>query len=153
VALWTGRAGFALYALALFIGMFTSATAASSYVGAQSESARQAIALDYAFRYAAETLLSRVLGGVCLTIFLLLVSLRLVRTRQFPRWFAYLGIAGAALELATALFFALNPAQATTPTSTLAFIALALWLFVAGILLIRLRALPASSDATPTQTP
>ena len=57
VAAWFGRIGFALYALALFIGMFTSAAAASSYVDAQSANARAAIALDYAFRYAGETLI------------------------------------------------------------------------------------------------
>lgn len=156
VALWAGRVGFALFALALFIGMFTSAASASSYVTAQGSTARQAIALDYAGRYAIETLLSRVLGGVGVTIFLVIINLRMVRTRQFRLWFAYLGIVCAALQAATALLFALGPAQATTPTSGLAFIFLALWLIFAGILLVRLRALPTVSAANPTpesQTP
>jgi hypothetical protein len=150
VAAWVGRIGFALYALALFIGMFTSAAAASSYAGTQNANARTSIALDYAFRYAGETLISRVLGGVCIAIFLLLVSLRMVRTRQFPVWLAFLGIVSAALELATALIFALDPAQATTPTSGLALIALALWLIVTGILLVRMRALPNAPVNTPS---
>ena len=63
VALWAGRVGFALFALALFVGMFTSATSATSYVTATTATSRQAIALDYAGRYALETLLSRVLVG------------------------------------------------------------------------------------------
>ena len=53
-------------------------------------------------------------------------------------------------QAATALLFALGPAQATTPTSGLAFIFLALWLIIAGVLLVRLRALPTVSAAVPT---
>ena len=153
VALWAGRVGFALFALALFIGMFTSAASASSYVTTPPGAARQAIALDYGGRYAMETILSRVLGGIGITIFLVMISLRMVRTRQFGLWFAYLGIVCAALQAATALLFALGPAQATTPTSGLAFIFLALWLIIAGVLLVRLRALPTMSDAAPSPAP
>jgi hypothetical protein len=150
VALWAGRIGFALFALALFIGMFTSAASATSFVTAQSSDARQASALDYAGRYALETILSRVLGGVAVTIFLVIISLKSVRTRRFPLWFSYLGIVCAALQAATALLFALGPAQATTPTSGLAFIFLALWLILAGALLVRLRALPQVAATSPT---
>ena len=151
VALWAGRVGFALFALALFVGMFTSAASATSYVTTQTATARQAIALDYAGRYALETLLSRVLGGIGVAVFLVIISLRMVRTRAFPLWFAYLGIVCAALMAATALLFALGPAQATTPTSGLAFVLLALWLILAGVLLVRLRTLPAipGSAAVP----
>ncbi|MGE5333140.1 MAG: hypothetical protein ACM3N4_00440 [Nitrososphaerota archaeon] len=143
-----GRIGFGLFALALFVGMFTSAGAASSYVSAQSASARQAIALDYAGRYALETLLSRVLGGIAVTVFLVIVSLRMVRTRRMPAWFAYLGMVCAALLAATALFFAFAPAQATAPTSGLAFVFLAVWFAVAGVLLLRTRSLPESEAST-----
>lgn len=142
LAVWAGRLGFALFALALFIGMFTSSASASSYFQAQSDSARQAIALNYAGRYALETLLSRTLGGLCLTIFLFILSLRAVRFHRFPLWFAVLGTLCAALQATTALFFALGPAQATTPTSGLSFIGLALWLLAAGVLLVRTRTLP-----------
>ena len=148
VAVWTGRIGLALFVLALFIGMFTSATSASTYVSAGSEGARQAIALDYAGRYALETLLSRVLGGVLLAIFLMAVGLRVIRVRLLSPWVAYLGILCAALTATTALFFAFGPAQATTPTSGLAYVALALWLIVIGVFLVRLRALPNTSGAT-----
>ena len=147
VAVWTGRIGFALFALALFIGMFTSAASASSFVAAEGENARQAIALDFAGRYALETLLSRVLGGVVLTIFLLVVGVRILRSRLLPPWLAYLGILCAALMAATALFFAFGPAQATTPTSGLSYVALALWLIVVGVFLVRLRALPTTTNA------
>jgi hypothetical protein len=158
IAVWAGRIGFALFALALFIGMFTSAASATSYVTATTATSRQAIALDYAGRYALETLLSRVLGGTGVTIFLVIFSLRMVRTRArtFPLWFAYLGIVCAALMAATALLFALGPAQATTPTSGLAFVFLALWLILEGVLLVRLHALPAipaSAAASPLGTP
>lgn len=147
VATWLGRIGFALFALALFIGMFTSAGSATSYVQAQSETVRQAIALDYASHYALETLLSRILGGICLTMFLVLVSLRMTRVRRFPLWFGVVGVVCGALQATTAIFFAFGPTQATTPTAGLAFITLALWLLVAGVFLVRMRALP--TVATP----
>ncbi|HEY1388922.1 MAG TPA: hypothetical protein VGF38_10290 [Ktedonobacterales bacterium] len=147
VAVWFGRLGFALFALALFIGMFTSASSATSFVQAQSESAREAIALDYAGHYALETLLSRVLGSICLTVFLILVSLRMARVGRFPLWFGIVGVLCAALQATNAIFFAFGPTQATTPTAGLAFIALALWLLVAGVFLVRTPALP--TVATP----
>ena len=152
LAAWLGRLGFALFALALFIGMFTSAASATSYVQAQSESVRQAIALDYAGHYALETLLSRVLGGICLTVFLILVSLRMVRMRRFPLWFGVVGVLCAALQATTAVFFAFVPTQATTPTAGLAFIALALWLLVAGVFLVRMPAIPTVATQAPTLT-
>lgn len=139
VALWAGRIGFALFALALFIGMFTSASAASHYVTASSASQRQAVALDYAGRYAIETLLSRVLGGIALTVFLVAVSLRVVRSEPLSRWYGWLGVLAAALQATTAVLFALGPAQGTTPTSSIAFILLALWLLATGFLLVRVR--------------
>lgn len=148
-----GRVGFALFVLALFIGMFTSASAATTYVATQSAHARQAIALDYASHYVLETLLSRVLGGISLTTFLVVVGLRIVRVRRFPVWFAILGIVCAALEATTALFFAFGPAQATTPTSGLAFIVLGLWLLVAGVLLVRVRGVPLDSSVAPVAKP
>lgn len=141
VALWAGRIGFALFALALFIGMFTSASAASHYVTSSSASQRQTIALDYAGRYAIETLLAWVLGGIALTVFLVAVSLRVVRSGPLPRWYGWLGVLTAALQATTALLFALGPAQATTPTSIFAFILLALWLLATGFLLLRVRTL------------
>ncbi|HEU5346971.1 MAG TPA: hypothetical protein VFU63_00025 [Ktedonobacterales bacterium] len=150
VTVWAGRIGFALFVLALFVGMFTSATAAADYVATQGESARQAIALNYAGRYALETLMSRVLGGIAVTVFLVAASLRMVRTRRMPVWFAYLGMVCAALQAATALFFAFTPAQATTPTSGLALVFLAVWLFIVGILLAMTRALPTASTTAPT---
>lgn len=149
VAMWAGRIGFSLFVLVLFVGMFTSAGAASSYVSAQSDSVRQAIALDYGGRYALETLLSRVLGGIAITVFLVAVSLRIVRVHRMPVWFAYLGMVCAALQAATALFFAFTPAQATTPTSGLAFVFLAVWLAVVGVLLLRTRSLPMASTPAP----
>ena len=153
VATWLGRIGFALFALALFIGMFTSAASDSSYVQTQSENARQAIALDYAGHYALETLLSRIVGGICLTVFLILVSLRAVRARRFPLWFGVAGVLCAALQATNAVFFAFGPTQATTPTAGLAFIALALWLLVAGVFLVRMHTLPSAAVPASTLTP
>jgi hypothetical protein len=150
VALWSGRFGFALFVLALFIGMFTSASAASHYVASGLASDRQAIALDYAGHYAVETLLSRVVGGITLTVFVVAVSLRVVRSGLLPRWFGWFGILAAALQATTALLFALGPAQAATPTSGLAFVLLALWLFATGLLLLRMRAPSDAHTETPT---
>jgi hypothetical protein len=139
MALWAGRIGFALFALALFIGMFTSASAASHYVASSIASQRQAIALDYAGRYAIETLLSRVLGGIALTVFLVAMSLRVLRSRLLPRWYGWLAVLTGALQATTAVLFALGPAQATTPTSSAAYVLLALWLLATGFLLLRTR--------------
>jgi hypothetical protein len=150
---WLGRIGFALFALALFIGMFTSAASAVSYATAQSVGAREIVALDYTGRYALETLISRVLGGVCLTAFLVLVSLRMVRSRPFPLWFGVMGVLCAALQGTTAVFFAFGPTQATTPTAGLALISLALWLVIAGIVLVRLHTIPTTVTAASTLTP
>ncbi|HEY7342341.1 MAG TPA: hypothetical protein VH591_15800 [Ktedonobacterales bacterium] len=150
---WLGRIGFALFALALFIGMFTSAASATSYVQTQGENARQAIALDYAGHYALETLLSRILGGICLTVFLILVSLRMTRMRRFPLWFGVVGVLCAALQATTAVFFAFGPTQATVPTAVLAIIALALWLLIAGVFLFRTRALPTIDVPASAVTP
>jgi hypothetical protein len=150
---WLGRIGFALFALALFIGMFTSAASATSYVQTQGENARQAIALDYAGHYALETLLSRILGGICLTVFLILVSLRMTRMRRFPLWFGVVGVLCTALQATTAVFFAFGPTQATVPTAVLAIIALALWLLIAGVFLFRTRALPTIDVPASAVTP
>lgn len=79
------------------------------------------------------------LGGIALTVFLVAVSLRVVRSGPLSRWYGWLGVLAAALQATTAVLFALGPAQGTTPTSSFAFILLALWLLATGFLLVRVR--------------
>lgn len=139
VLTYLGMAGFLLFALALAVGLFTSGSAAARYVSA-SAAQRPAVAEGYASSYALETLLSRVLGGLGLAIYLASVSLRALRQRALPVWIAYLGGIVAALLAANAVLFALVLRQAQTPISGLVFFGLGLWLAAAGYAMIRLRA-------------
>ncbi|HEX6122103.1 MAG TPA: hypothetical protein VFY89_03030, partial [Ktedonobacterales bacterium] len=129
----SGQGGFLLFLVAGTAGIVTSATATASYASATSAAARLAAAQSLATSYAIENLLSRTLGGLLLALFLALISLRVARTAIFPRWVAYVGLAVAALEAATALLVALAPAQAETGTSTFAHFGLAIWLLVVGL--------------------
>lgn len=139
VLTYLGMAGFLLFALALAVGLFTSGSAAARYALA-SAAQRPAVAEGYASSYALETLLSRVLGGLGLAIYLASVSLRVVRQRALPVWIAYLGGIVAALLAANAVLFALVLRQAQTPIAGLVFFGLGLWLAAAGYAMIRLRA-------------
>jgi hypothetical protein len=152
----TGQVGFLLFLVAGAAGIVTSATATASYASAKSAAGRLAAVNSFTTSYAIENLLARVIGGLLLAIFLLLVSLRVVRTPIFPRWVAYVGLLVAALQAATALLVALGPAQAETGTSTFAHFGLAIWLLVVGLPMARLTvlpALPAEGAASPKETP
>lgn len=137
-----GWMGFGLYALALVVGLVTSATAASAYAAAPSASARASVASGFAANYALETILSRVLGGLLLAAFVGVISTRLARTGAAPRWMAYIGLVVALLSFANAALFALQPTHASTLTSALAAAGLALWLGILGVLLFRARVWP-----------
>lgn len=138
VARFTGQAGFGLYLVAGVLGLLTSASAAASYAAAHTTAARAAAVDAFASTYSIETLLSRVLGGLLLTVFLVVVSLALGPSRAMPVWVAYFGFLVAALTGVTALLFAFAPGQPTTPTSALAYYALAIWLVAVGYYLLRM---------------
>lgn len=148
-AAFLGQVGFALYALVLVLGLFTSTGAAAAYAEAPNAAAQAAVVRDFATSFSIETLLSRVLGGALVAVFLLVTGIRLLETRVLPVWLAYLGILTAALLAATAVLSALAPAAPQAPTSGLAFLVLAVWLIAVGVVLARLRALP---DAGPAPT-
>ncbi|MEO7003747.1 MAG: hypothetical protein ABI068_18095 [Ktedonobacterales bacterium] len=153
-----GWLGFGLYALALLVGVVTSATAASAYAAATSASARASVASGFAANYAFETILSRVIGGLLLAIFVGVISTRLARTGAAPRWMAFIGLVVALVTFANAVLFALQPTRASTLTSALAAAGLALWLGIIGVLLTRARVWPLVElieveipDGAPTQ--
>lgn len=149
-AAFLGQIGFTLFALALLLGLFTSTGAAAAYAEATNAAAQAGIAQDFAKSYAIETLLSRVLGGVLVTVFLVVTNMRLLQTRVLPAWLAYIGLLTAALMAASAVLSALAPDAPQTPISSLSFFVIAIWLIAVGILLARLRALPAIST-TPAE--
>ena len=141
-AAFLGQIGFALFALVLVLGLFTSTGAAAAYAEASNATTQASVAHDFATSFAIETLLSRVLGGVLVTVFLVVTSMRMLATRLLPPWVAYLGLLTAALLAATAALSTLAPDDPGVPTAGLSLLALGLWLIVVGVLLARLRALP-----------
>lgn len=146
-AAFLGQIGFALFALALILGLFTSTGAAAAYAEATNATAQAGIILDFAKSYAIETVLSRVLGGVLVTVFLVVTSMRLLQTRVLLVWLAYIGLVTAALLAASAILSALAPDAPQTLISSVSFDVLAIWLIAVGILLARLHALPESQTA------
>jgi hypothetical protein len=142
-----GQIGFVLFALVLVLGLFTSTGAAAAYVEAPNAATQAGVAQDFATSFAIETLLSRALGGVLLTVFLIVTSRRVLQTRILPVWLAYLGLLTAALLGATAVLSALAPDDPQIPTSGLSLVVLAIWLSAVGVLLARLRTPPDVSAA------
>lgn len=132
MALWAGRAGFALFALAILVGLLTSAANAGAYASATSATARSAAVAGYARSFLIETLLSQGVGGLALAAFLALVSRRMERAPLYVRLFGYLV---AALQLLNALTFLLNPGLVETPFTSGALFGLGLWLLGLGLLL------------------
>ena len=137
VMIWAGRIGFALFALALILGLFTSGGSAAAYANATGAAERAAIAASYANAFAIETLLSHVAGGLLVALFLALASHELRLVPPVPAAFRLFGYFVAALLVVTALFYALAPGQIETPTSTVTLFGLALWFIGLGVVLLR----------------
>ena len=140
--LWLGRLGFACFALADVMGIFTSKSAASAYLTATNAAGQSRAAAQFAQAYAAQNWISHVVGGVLLAVMLGLVCARTLRTSRLPMLTAVLDLLVGALLLVTALEYAAVPARVEAPTSALAFAVLAVWLIAIGIVLWQLRALP-----------
>lgn len=132
VALWAGRIAFILFALAILVGLLTSAAEASAYAAAKSGAARAAAVGSFAASFAAETLLSQVIGGLLLAAFLALVSRQM---RRAPILFRGLGALVAALAAINAIWFLADLRQVETPFSTGMLFGLGLWLLGLGLLL------------------
>ncbi|HUY78426.1 MAG TPA: hypothetical protein VMV29_16765 [Ktedonobacterales bacterium] len=146
VARLAGWVGFGLFAIVLVVGAFTSESAANSYAAAASAAQRNTIAVQFGATYAVETILSRVIGGLIVALFLGLICSRMVVTRSFPRWLPYLGALTVIMLAANAVLFVFAPAQVETVVSTPATAGLALWLAGLGVLLARLKAMPDAPD-------
>ncbi len=132
VALWSGRIAFALFALAILVGLLTSAADASAYATARTSAGRGAAVASFAASNAVETLLAQVLGGLLLAVFLALVSRRMARA---PLLFRGLGGLVAALAALNALLFLVDLRQVETPLTTATLFGLGLWLLGLGLLL------------------
>jgi hypothetical protein len=142
VMAWSGQLGFACYALALLVGLFASNAAAGS---ANSSGAADA----FANSYAVQTIISRIVGGVLISLCIVLASVGIARGKTLPDWLGFAGLLVAALLTATALQFAGGPAQIETPLSPWSFVLLAAWLLAVGVVLVRMRGLPATRAAAP----
>jgi hypothetical protein len=147
VMIWAGRSGFALFALALILGLFTSGSSAAVYANATTDAQRAAVAASYNNAFAIETLLSHVAGGALVALFLALASYELRRTPAAFRLFGYLV---AALLVVTALFYALAPGQVEAPTSTVTLFGLALWFIALGLVFLRQTRPDAPAPSQPT---
>jgi hypothetical protein len=147
VMIWAGRTGFALFALALILGLFTSGGSAAVYANATTDAQRAAVAASYANAFAVETLLSHVAGGALLALFLALASYALRRTPAAFRLFCSFV---AALLVMTALFYALAPGQVEAPASTLTLFGLALWFIALGLVFLRQTRPDAPAESLPT---
>lgn len=143
-----GQVGFALFALAVLLGIPTTGKAASDYLSAGSAAAARNAAQGFADAFGFQNLLSHVAGGVLVALFIVLVSVRIVRTPIFSRWLGYYGLLPAVLLGATALQYLGSLAQIETPLSPITFAALAFWLLLLGVLLARLGRLPESAPAS-----
>ena len=148
--IWAGRVGFALFALALILGLFTSGGSAAAYANAPTDAQRAAVAASYANAFAIETLLSHVGGGLLVALFLALASHDLRLVRPIPAAFRLFGYFIAALLLVTALFYALAPGQVETPTSTVTLFGLALWFIGLGVVFLRQPRPSVSVESRPT---
>lgn len=147
----SGWIGFGAFIIAGVIGLVVSANAALDFQQATTGAMRSAIALTFAQEYALQTLLSRVVGGVALAVFLTQVSLRFAVATRLPRWLAYLGGVVAALEAANAVFFLLNPLDIQAPTAQLSLAGLAVWLLVTGVALWQTRSSASRAPGSPPE--
>lgn len=143
-----GQIGFALFALAVLLGIPSTRGAASDYLNAGSPAAARSAAQGFANAYGFQNLVSHVAGGVLVALFIVLVSVRIVRTPVFSRWLGYYGLVPAVLLGATALQYLGSLAQIETPLAPVTFAALAFWLLLVGVLLARLGRLPEGATAS-----
>ena len=136
-AMWLGQLGFALYALTLIVSVFATPNFATTY-------ARQhASALSgYLTLLTFKTLLTNVLGGGLIALFLILMSLRGSSSGRLPGWLAYLGLATGGLLGASAILYLFALTQPDTALSPLAFLGMAFWLVAFGFMLLRVEERP-----------
>jgi hypothetical protein len=152
IMIWAGRVGFTLFALALILGLFTSASSAAAYTSATTDAHRTAVAASYANAFAIETLLSHVAGGLLVALFLALASHDLRLVRPIPLSLRLFGYFVAALLTVTALFYALAPGQVEVPTSTVTLFGLALWFIALGLVFLR-QTRPNAPAESPSSAP
>jgi hypothetical protein len=155
IARVAGQVGASCYALAVLVGLVVSGISGGSYAAASTKVLRAGIADDFAGRFAIQNILSHIVGGIMLAVWLMIIGAQMMLSRRkvLPSWLGYLGVLVAALLVVTALQFAGLPAAAETSLSSLAFFALALWLIGLGIYLSRLPAFPRGSAAPESAPP
>lgn len=148
-AMLLGLAGFAMFAVVLVFGMIVVPNAAADYAAHAPD--RAAIARSYAGLYGLETVLAKVVATGLIALSLAMMSLRGVATSRVPGWFSYIGLAVAGLLAATAAFTLFNVGSAAAYAQQFSYPGLALWLMLAGVLLLRVQARPRAALEVATE--
>ncbi len=133
---WCGVAGLVVLALVTLVSMIQLVAAAHQFAGASADG-QSAIGANFRVVAITESLVADILGSILMTIWLVSVSVPLVRLGGYERVIGGVGVLSAALFAATAGLVAFNPQQ---PQGAIAGTALALfgvWLILTGVLLIR----------------
>jgi hypothetical protein len=154
-AMALGQFGFATWTAGVVILLVATPSMSDAYAHAGAH--RPSIEQSFMGLYVFDALLRNVLAFGLIAAFLLLTAQQGMATGRLPSWLAYLGLASAGLLGATAALSVFSfTAPAVTTVASFAFLALALWFIVQGMLLVRIQMRPlaaAEASAQPVEPP
>lgn len=140
-----GQIGFGLFALVLLLGFVIVPNAAHDYLA--HPGSRADIARSYHALYEFETVVATVVGLGMIALAIAMMSLRAIATGRLPTWYAYIGLATAGLLAATAVFALFGLSVASAQVQQFSLPALAIWLVLAGSVLLRIQPRPRAAAA------
>jgi hypothetical protein len=153
-AMLLGQAGFVIFALVLLLGFFIVPNAAHDYATHPAD--RALIARSYAGLYTFEVVVAYGVAAGLIAVSIGLMSQRGIQTNRLPRWYAYISLATAGLLGLMAILTILGSYQGATQAQEFALPALAIWLILTGVLLLRVQERPhepAETVAEPAPPP
>jgi hypothetical protein len=133
VGQWCGFAGLALIALVTLINMVQLASAAQQITPTN----QMAVGANFRIAAIVASLIADILGDLLLMIWLVSVSVPLVRISGFERVIGIVGVLSAALFAATAGLVLFNPQQSQSAIAGSSLALFGLWLILTGFLLIQ----------------
>ena len=145
-----GQIGFGLFAGVLLFGFAVVPSVAHNYVLHPQQ--RLDVARGYHALYMFETVAATAIGLGMVALSLAMLSLRAITSRRLPPWYAYVGLAAAGLLAATAVSALFGLSAVVTQLEQFSLPALALWVILGGVVLLRLRAQPQAAITTGQQT-
>ncbi len=148
VAQAIGLAGITVNALFALIDLITLVAFARQFVPHTSF-----IGVRFRDTAITEALISNVLGGILLTVWLVILSLPMARIDGLERWVGFAGVLGAALFGAGALLTLYNPSQPVGSVVGSAQGWFGAWLILVGVLLIRRAPALGDEAAEPAEAP